>query len=131
MEQIRLLLVDDEPSVRRGLRMRLALEPDLDVVGEAENGMEAIELSSKLRPAVVLMDVMMPVMDGIRATAEIIRSLTGVAVVVLSLHDDETTVGRALAAGASGFVAKHRMDDGLLTAIRQAAGGNGSVSDDS
>jgi DNA-binding NarL/FixJ family response regulator len=122
MEQIRLLLVDDEPSVRRGLRMRLALEPDLDVVGEAENGVEAIQLSTELEPAVVVMDVTMPVMDGIQATEEI-RSRTGAAVVVLSMHDDEATADRAFAAGAADFVAKHRMDDGLLTAIRRAAGG--------
>jgi DNA-binding NarL/FixJ family response regulator len=120
MERIRLLLVDDEPAVRRGLRMRLELEPDVEVVGEAGNGESAIELVAQLAPAVVLMDVEMPVMDGISATAEI-QARSSASVVVLSLHDDKDTIRRAKLAGAVAFVAKGRMDDALLNAIRSAA----------
>lgn len=120
MERIRLLLVDDEPAVRRGLRMRLELEPDVEVVGEAGNGESAIELVASLDPAVVLMDVEMPVMDGISATMEI-QARSSASVVVLSLHDDKDTIRRAKLAGAFAFVAKGRMDDALINAIRSAA----------
>ena len=131
MERIRLLLVDDEPNVRRGLRMRLQLEPDVEVIGEAGDGVGAVQLANQLRPCVVLMDVEMPLMDGIQATAAIGEGPSGAAVVMLSLHDDAATVTRAREAGAAGFVAKHRMDDGLLTAIRRAADGKGCTSHDS
>jgi DNA-binding NarL/FixJ family response regulator len=120
MERIKLLLVDDEAAVRRGLRMRLALEADIEVVGEATDGATAVDLVSLLQPRVVLMDLEMPVMDGISATAKITGN--GTAVVVLSMHDDAATIARAEAAGAAAFVAKHKMDDGLLAAIREAAG---------
>ena len=122
MEPIQVLLVDDEPKVLRGLRMRLNVEPDIHVVGEASDGSTAIDMASLLAPDVVLMDVNMPVMDGIAATRELLVRLPGSAVVMLSLHDDNGTMNSALAAGAIAFVAKHQMDDSLLTAIRQAAG---------
>jgi DNA-binding NarL/FixJ family response regulator len=124
MERIRVLLVDDEPSVRRGLRMRLELEPDVDVVAEAANGASAVEMTARLEPEVVLMDVEMPVMNGIKATSEIRRQTPQSAVVVLSLHDDPQTVSRAKAAGAVAFIPKHKMNDDLLTAIRRAANKN-------
>jgi DNA-binding NarL/FixJ family response regulator len=123
MERIRLLLVDDEPTVRRGLRMRLELEPDVEVVGEAGNGVSAVELAAELAPSVVLMDVEMPVMDGISATQEISARTPGAAVVVLSIHDDRATIERARQAGAASFVAKAEMDAALLVAIRSAAAG--------
>jgi DNA-binding NarL/FixJ family response regulator len=119
MERIKLLLVDDEAAVRRGLRMRLSIEPDIEVVGEAGDGAAAIEMVAALHPSVVLMDVEMPVMDGIAATGEITGN--GTAVVMLSMHDDAATIARAMAAGAAAFVAKQSMDDSLLTAIRAAA----------
>jgi DNA-binding NarL/FixJ family response regulator len=121
MEPIQVLLVDDEPKVLRGLRMRLNVEPDIRVVGEASDGSTAIDMASLLAPDVVLMDVNMPVMDGIEATRELLARLPASAVVMLSLHDDNGTMNSALAAGATAFVAKHQMDDSLLTAIRQAA----------
>jgi DNA-binding NarL/FixJ family response regulator len=121
MEQIRLLLVDDEPAVRRGLRMRLELEADVEVVGEAGDGRAAVEAARDLSPNVVLMDVDMPVLDGIAATSELQSVSPGSRVVVISIHDDPVTVGRAHAAGASAFVSKHRIDEGLLEAIRRAA----------
>lgn len=118
---IRLLLVDDQPQVRRGLVMRLGLEPDVEVVGEAGDAESALELAGRLRPDVVIMDVELPGMDGIDATRSLRTSLPRTAIVMLSLHDDHDTVARAKAAGAAAFVAKHRMEGPLLAAIRDAA----------
>jgi DNA-binding NarL/FixJ family response regulator len=120
-KRITLLLVDDEASVRRGLRMRLELEPDVEVIGEAADGANAVRLAATLAPSVVVMDVEMPVMNGIEATSEIVSRAPGVAVVMLSMHDDPATLRTAHDAGAAAFVAKHRMDNGLIDAIRDAA----------
>jgi DNA-binding NarL/FixJ family response regulator len=118
---IRLLLVDDQPAVRRGLRMRFALEPDLEVVGEADDAVEAIPLARALRPDVVLMDVELPGMDGISAL-EMLRTATPrSAVVIFTLRDDAATQEKARAAGAEAFVAKHRTEELLLAAIRGVA----------
>jgi DNA-binding NarL/FixJ family response regulator len=119
--RITLLLVDDETYVRQGLRMRLELEPDIEVIGEAADGANAVRLAETLTPAVVVMDIEMPLMNGLDATSEIVSRMPGVGIVVLSMHDDAATVRRARDAGASAFVAKHRMDDGLINAIRGAA----------
>lgn len=129
--RIKLLLVDDEPAVRRGLRMRLELEPDVEVVGEAGDGANAVRLAETLNPSVVVMDVEMPVMNGIEATSEITARIPGVAIVVLSIHDDAAMLRKVHAAGAHAFVAKHRMDDGLINAIRSAANEEGGATRDS
>lgn len=121
MEPIRVLLVDDEPNVLRGLRMRLGLEADIWVVGEAADGATAVDLAGLLSPDVVLMDVNLPVVDGIAATRELAARVPQAAVVILSLHDDQETIGRALAAGAVAFVTKQQMDGDLIEAIRMAA----------
>ena len=121
MKPIQVLLVDDEPSILRGLRMRLGLESDIRVVGEAADGSAAVDMASRLSPDVVLMDVNMPVMDGIAATRELASRAPGSAVVILSMHDDHDTADRALAAGAVAFVAKQQIDKALLAAIRAAA----------
>jgi DNA-binding NarL/FixJ family response regulator len=118
---IRLLLVDDQPAVRRGLGMRLHLEPDIQVVGEASTGKEALLLAQELAPDVVLMDVEMPDMDGIEATAALRTAASQSAVVILSIHDDGQTRHRAQVAGAVAFVEKRGAADQLLAAIRQAA----------
>jgi DNA-binding NarL/FixJ family response regulator len=118
---VRLLLVDDRPTVRTGLRMWLSLEPDLEVVGEASDGSEAISLTQALRPDVVLMDVEMPGMDGISATAALRQLVPQCTVVILTLHDDAATRTRAWEAGAAAFVAKHRMEETLLPEIRRVA----------
>jgi DNA-binding NarL/FixJ family response regulator len=123
MKPIQVLLVDDEPNILRGLRMRLGLEPDIHVVGEAADGSTAVAMASRLCPDVVLMDVNMPVMDGIAATRELATRAPDSMVVILSMHDDHDTADRALAAGAVAFVAKQRMDGALLAAIRKAAQG--------
>lgn len=118
---IRLLLVDDRPAVRRGLRIWLALEPNMEVVGEADDGAEAISLARALHPNVVLMDVEMPGMDGISTTAALRQVVPQSAVVILTLYDDAVTRTRAQEAGAAAFVAKHRMEETLLAEIRRAA----------
>ena len=118
---IRLVLVDDQPSVRQGLRMRLTAEPDMMVVGEASNGREAIILVQQLAPDIVLMDVEMPEMDGIEATAMMRASIPQSAVVMLSIYDDVSTRARAHAAGAAAFVNKSGVVDVLLATIRHAA----------
>jgi len=121
MKPIRVLLVDDEPKVLRGLRMFLGLEADIWVVGEAAHGATAVDLAGLLSPDVVLMDVNLPVVDGIAATRELAARVPQAAVVILSLHDDQGTIDRALAAGAVAFVGKQQMDSDLLGAIRMAA----------
>jgi DNA-binding NarL/FixJ family response regulator len=118
---IRILLVDDQPSIRRGLRMRLGLEPDFAIVGEAGDGEEALAAAIANEPDVVLMDIEMPLMDGITATALLAEARPECSVVVLSLHDDICTRERAFLAGAVGFIAKHEMDHVLTDALRTAA----------
>jgi DNA-binding NarL/FixJ family response regulator len=126
---IRVLLVDDQLVVRRALRVRFHLEPDLEVVGEASTGREALTLAQTLTPDVVLMDIEMPEMDGIAATAALRRVVPQSAVVILSIYDDAQTRRRAQAAGAVAFVEKRGATDSLLAAIRQAAGQAGKSSD--
>jgi DNA-binding NarL/FixJ family response regulator len=121
MKPIEVLLVDDEPQVLRGLRMRLGLEADIQVVGEAADGATAVDLARLLLPDVVVMDVNLPLVDGITATQELAARIPQVAVVILSLHDDRGTIDRAFAAGAMAFVGKQQMDGDLLRAIRMAA----------
>jgi DNA-binding NarL/FixJ family response regulator len=118
---IRLLLVDDQLTVRRVLRLRLEMEPDIEVVGEAANGVDAVAFATRLYPDVVVMDVAMPVMDGIEATHKLRTVVPKSSVVILSLYDDATTHSRARKAGAAAFVAKHQADGLLLNAIREAA----------
>ena len=127
MKPIEVLLVDDEPQVLLGLRMRLGLEADIRVVGEAADGATAVELASQLTPDVVLMDVNLPNVDGITATRQLTALAPQLAVVILTLHDDQQTVELALAAGAAAFVAKQQADGDLLGAIREAARKGGAL----
>jgi DNA-binding NarL/FixJ family response regulator len=118
---IKVLLADDEPAVRHGLRMRLALDPYLVVVGEAGDGERALTQTGALRPDVVVMDVEMPALDGIAATERLRAESPGTAVVILSIHDDAATRAQAHAAGAKAFVSKHESPGVLLEAIHRAA----------
>jgi DNA-binding NarL/FixJ family response regulator len=123
---IRVLLVDDQTVVRRGLRVRFQLETDMQIVGEASTGSEALTLAQTLFPDVVLLDIEMPGMDGIEATATLRRVVPRSAVVILSIHADRQTRIRAQAAGAVAFVEKRGTTETLLIAIRQAAGQRGA-----
>jgi DNA-binding NarL/FixJ family response regulator len=126
--RIQVLLVDDQPLLRTGFRMVLGAEPDLDVVGEAGDGVEAVELTRRLLPAVVLMDVRMPRLDGVAATKAIVAAGLPSRVLVLTTFDlDEYVVG-ALRAGASGFLSKDVPAEELITGIRTVAGGDAVVS---
>ncbi len=117
---IRLLIVDDQPAVRKGLKLRLAAEPDLSVVGEASDGVVALERAQALHPDVVLIDVEMPHMDGI-ATANALREICpNICVIMLSIYDDARTRSCAQKAGAVAFISKSVPTDRLLAAIRQA-----------
>jgi DNA-binding NarL/FixJ family response regulator len=127
-EEIRVLLVDDQPLLRTGFRMVLSAEPDLVVVGEAGDGEQAIALTRTLEPAVVLMDIRMPRLDGVAATRAIVESGAASRVLVLTTFDlDEYVVG-ALRAGASGFLSKDVPAEDLIAAIRTVAAGDAVVS---
>jgi two-component system, NarL family, response regulator LiaR len=125
---IRVLLADDHTVVRQGLRMFLSLDPELEVVGEASNGAEALQLARELLPDVVLMDLLMPVMDGITAIAAIRSELPDVEVIALtSVLEDASVVG-AVRAGAIGYLLKDTEADELREAIKAAAAGQVQLS---
>jgi DNA-binding NarL/FixJ family response regulator len=117
---INVFLVDDQESVRRGLKMRLALEEDLQVVGEAADGKKALALIQELKPDVVIMDIEMPGMDGISTTFALHDMAPEIKVVLLSLHDNPFLRDRAFIAGASAFVEKRGGAVNLLNEIRNA-----------
>lgn len=125
---IRVLIVDDHSVVRQGLQMFLALDPEIEVVGEADNGQEALRLARELQPDVVLMDLLMPVMDGITAITEMRRQLPDIEVIALtSVLEDASVVG-AVKAGAIGYLLKDTRSDELCRAIRAAAAGQVQLS---
>jgi len=119
---IGVLVADDQEMVRAGFRMILSSEPDFEVVGEAKDGREAVTAAKRDRPDVVLMDIRMPVMDGLAATREIAR-IDGPAVVILTTFDDDEYLYEALAAGASGFLLKDAPAEELVRAVRVVASG--------
>jgi two-component system, NarL family, response regulator NreC len=117
MKKLRILLADDHIVMRTGLRALLERQPDLEVVGESENGRETVELAASVRPDVVVMDVGMPVLNGIEATKTIVTQRPTTAVVILSMHADESYVMRALKAGARGYLLKDSAAADLINAI--------------
>ncbi|TFH34142.1 MAG: response regulator transcription factor, partial [Anaerolineales bacterium] len=123
MMSIRLILVDDHEVVRSGLRMLLASESDIKILAEAGSGAEAIKAVQEHQPAVVLMDIGLPDMSGIEATRIIKELFPEIAVVALTIHEDEEYFFRTLEAGASGYVPKRAAPEELITAIRVAAAG--------
>ncbi len=125
---IRILVADDHGIVRQGLRMYLQLDAELQVVGEASNGKEAVEQALRLRPDVVLMDILMPVMDGLEATAAIRRALPDTEVVALTSVLDEAVIHQAIRAGAIGYLLKDTGSDELCRAIHAAVAGQVQIS---
>jgi len=120
---IRVLIVDDQALVRAGFRMILEAQPDIEVIGEAENGLAAIEAARGLRPDVVLMDIRMPGLDGIESTRRLTAMGLDAHVVILTTYDLDEYVFDALAAGATGFLLKHVPPEELVHGVRIAAGG--------
>jgi DNA-binding NarL/FixJ family response regulator len=115
---IRIVIAEDQALVRRGAALLLSMEPDMEVVGQACNGVEAVELTQLLRPDVVLMDLHMPLKGGVAATREITRALPGTQVLVLTTLDDDETVFEAVRAGAHAYLLKDAAEDELLETIR-------------
>ncbi|MFI6558816.1 response regulator [Streptomyces sp. NPDC050534] len=128
MQVIRVLLVDDQPMIRTGFRLILESEPDIDVVGEASDGDEAVAGTEALKPDIVLMDIRMPGMDGVEATRRIVRSGSKSRVVILTTFDLDAHVVDALRAGASAFLVKDGPADSLVGAIRTVADGDAVLS---
>lgn len=118
MNKVRVLIVDDHAIVRDGVRMILEAQPDIEVVGEASDGREALEAARQLSPGVVLMDIAMPGMNGLEATAAIRQDLPDVQVLILTMHEDYEYFFEVLRAGASGYVLKGASSDDLVSAIR-------------
>ncbi|MCG6497349.1 response regulator transcription factor [Kitasatospora sp. A2-31] len=124
---IRVLIADDQPLVRRGLSLILSPDPAFEVVGEAEDGEQAVALSRRLEPDVVVMDIRMPVLDGVAATEELARTLPGCRVLALSTFDMDEYVVAALRAGAYGFLPKDASPEDLAAAIRTVHTGEAVV----
>ncbi len=120
---IRVVLVDDHALVRQGFRRILEDDPDLTVVGEASNGLDAIALVKKTDPDVVVMDMAMPEMSGLHATMELIKQRPGTKILILSMYSDEQYVRNALDAGAKGYILKNAIENDLTRAVKAVAGG--------
>src|SRR3954465_11771478 len=120
MRKIRVLLADDHTVVRQGLRALLDAEEDIEIIGEAENGRQALQLVKKLLPDVVVMDIAMPVLNGVEATRQITRYVPNVKVLVLSTYSNDEYVEQLTEAGAAGYLVKQTAANDLLKAIREA-----------
>lgn len=126
-DRIKVLLADDHAILRTGLRMLIGAADDLEVVGEAGDGEEAVARASQLRPDVVLMDISMPKLDGIQATEAIRRQHPAIKVLMLTMHEDDAYLFRTIQAGGAGYVLKKAADAEVLDAIRHVAGGGAFI----
>jgi len=124
MKRITVLLADDNRVVRTEFRKLLELEDDLEVVGEAKNGLQAVALVKKLHPAVVLMDIAMPLLNGLKATRQILKATPATKVLMLSAHNDDLYVEEATNSGAMGYLLKQSCADSVCSAIREVQKGN-------
>jgi two-component system, NarL family, response regulator NreC len=124
MPAVRVLIADDHPLIRSGLRALLERESEFQVVGEASDGYEAIELATHLKPDVAMLDVGMPRLNGIDAAQHISEKIAGVRIILVSMHSDESYVLRALKSGARGYLLKASPEADVLTAVRAVAAGN-------
>ena len=125
---IRVLVADDQSMVRAGFRLLLSGEDGIEVVAEAENGLEAVDKAARFQPSVVLMDIRMPELDGLEATRRILAADPGARVLILTTFDLDEYIYEALQAGASGFVLKDDPPEQLISAVRTVAGGNAPAS---
>ncbi|HTS16185.1 MAG TPA: response regulator transcription factor [Verrucomicrobiae bacterium] len=123
MKRITTLLAEDHMIVREGFRKLLAAEDDIEVVGEAQTGRQAVALAKKLRPAVIVMDIAMPLLNGLEATRQIRQAIPGAKVLILSAHNDDAYVEQAIAFGAVGFLVKQTSSHDLSRAIRDVQNG--------
>ena len=123
MTRVRILLADDHTILRTGLRLVLEREPDFAVIAEASNGREALEAADRHRPDIVIMDIGMPILNGIEATKRINATHPAIAVIILSVHSDEGYILRALKAGARGYLLKDSAETDLIHAVRAVAAG--------
>jgi DNA-binding NarL/FixJ family response regulator len=128
MKRITVLLAEDHTIVREGFRKLLAAETDLEVVGEAPTGRQAVALAKQLRPAVVVMDIAMPLLNGLEATRQVLESVPTTRVIILSAHSDAEYVERVTGLGAAGYVLKQSSLEDLATAIRAARAGKTYIS---
>jgi DNA-binding NarL/FixJ family response regulator len=124
MTRITVLLAEDHMIVREGLRALLEAEGDIEVVGEAETGRQAVQLAKKLRPAVVLMDIAMPLLNGLEATRRILKAVPATRVLILSAHGDDEYIRQVVMLGAAGYLIKQTSADLLSKAIREVQKGN-------
>src|SRR5574342_359232 len=123
MSALRILLADDHGVVRKGLRFLLEQQPGMEVVGEASDGREAVRLAEELEPSVIIMDIAMPQLNGIEATAQIVKRRPESGVIMLSVHSDETYLVRALSAGAKGYLLKDSAEEDVVRAVQSVAHG--------
>ncbi len=128
MRKIRILLADDHAIVRQGFKLILNQQPDMEVVGEAGDGVEAVQRTMELKPNLVIMDIAMPRVNGVEATRRIMENCPECGVLVLSMHKDAVYVRETLRAGAKGYLLKDAIDHDLLRAVRAVANGEGFLS---
>jgi two-component system response regulator NreC len=126
--KIRILLADDHAVVRRGFGLILGQEPDMEVIGETGNGVDAVRLALELRPTLVIMDIAMSPVNGVEATRRIIEAAPDTRILILSMHKDAVYVRETLRAGAKGYLLKESIDQDLLRAVRAVAQGDGFLS---
>jgi DNA-binding NarL/FixJ family response regulator len=124
MKSITVLLAEDHMIVREGLRSLLQAEAGIEVVGEAQTGRQAVQLTKELRPAVVVMDIAMPLLNGLEATRQILKAVPATKVLILSAHNDDAYVEQVIALGAAGYLLKQTSLEDLSKAIREAHKGN-------
>jgi len=123
LKRLRILLADDHGVVRKGLRFLLESEPDLEVVGEAADGRQAVDMAAELHPDIVVMDIAMPRLNGIDATGQIVRQHPGAGVIMLSMYSDEEYLVRTLTAGAKGYLLKDSAETDLVRAVHSVSDG--------
>jgi DNA-binding NarL/FixJ family response regulator len=127
-QKIRILLADDHAVVRQGFKLLLSQQPDVEVIGEAGDGAEAVSRALELKPNVIIMDIAMPVLNGVEATRRIMEADPEARILILSMHKDAVYVRETLRAGAKGYLLKESIDHDLMRAVRAVAAGDGFLS---